>query len=426
MESEDQAFGLFTVKSNANSGILVNLSINSTPIAMTLDTGASISIISELTLKTRLPQLQLRKSNILLRTYTGEPLKICGETDVCVKYNDQQCHLQLVVVEGEGPPLFGQNWLQEIKLDWKEISMVSISLESLLQRYHTLFKDELGTMVGVTAKLHIKSDTVPKFCRARAAPYALRDAIEKDINRLQKLGVLEKVQYSDWATPVVPVPKPDGSVRLCGDFKVTLNPMLQVDQHPLPKPEDLLTILVGGKKFSKIDLSQAYQQMILEQDHRKYTTINTHLGLFQYTRLPFGIASAPAIFQQQMEKILQGIPRTACYLDDILITGCDDEEHLNILRKVFDRLHQWGLRLKESKCSFMKSSVKYLGYIVDAEGLHTAPDKIDAITNAPKPKNLHQLRSFLGLVNYYGKFLPSLSTTTHPLNQLMQANRKWK
>ena len=96
------------------------------------------------------------------------------------------------MVEGKGPPLFGRNWLQEIKLDWKEISMVSISLESLLQRYHTLFKDKLGTIVGVTAKLHIKSDTVPKFCRARAALYAHRDAIEKDINRLQKLGVLEK------------------------------------------------------------------------------------------------------------------------------------------------------------------------------------------------------------------------------------------
>ena len=139
--------------------------------------------------------------------------------------------------------------------------------------------------------------------------------------------------------------------------------------------------------------------MILEQDHRKYTTINTHLGLFQYTRLPFGIALAPVIFQQQMEKILQGIPRTAGYLDDILITGCDDKEHLNILGKVFDRLHQWRLHLKESECSFLKSSVKYLGYIIDAEGLHTAPNKIDAITNAPKPKNLHQLRYYLGLVN---------------------------
>ena len=141
----------------------------------------------------------------------------------------------------------------------------------------------------------------------------------------------------------MPVPKPDGSVRLCGNFKVTLNPMLQVDQHPLPKPEDLLTILAGGKKFSKIDLSQAYQQMILEQDHHKYTIIKHTPWLIW---LPFGIASAPAIFQQQMEKILQRIPRTACYLDDILITGCDDEKHLNILQKVFDHLHQWGLRLK--------------------------------------------------------------------------------
>ena len=139
------------------------------------------------------------------------------------------------------------------------------------------------------------------------------------------LEVLEKVQYSDWTTPVVPVPKPDGSVRLCGDFKITINPVVQIDQHPLPKPEDLLATLPGGKKFSKIDLSQAYQQMVLEPDHRKYAAINMHL---EYTQLPFGIASAPALFQQQMEKILQGIPNTTCYLDDVLITGHDDKKHL--------------------------------------------------------------------------------------------------
>ena len=292
--------------------------------------------------------------------------------------------------------------------------MVTTNLDSLLQRYHSLFKDELGTMVGVTAKLNVKPDAIPKFCRARAAPYALRDVIEKDINRLQKLGVLEKVQYSDWATPVVPVPKPDGSVRLCGDFKITINSMLQVDQHPLPKPQDLLTILAGGKKFSKIDLSQAYQQMILEPDHRKYTTITTHLGLFQYTRLPFGIYSAPAIFQQQMEKILQGIPKIACYLDDILITGQDDEEHLTTLQKVLERLHQWGLRLKESKCSFMKNSVNYLGYIVDAEGIHTAPDKIDAIRNAPRPENLHQLTGVSKLLREVSALLIYNSTPLEP------------
>ena len=134
---------------------------------------------------------------ILLRTYTGETLTICGENQVIVKYKNQQYNLPLVVVEGDGPPLFGRNWLQQITLDWKEIGMVTTNLDSLLQRYHSLFKDELGTMVGVTAKLNVKPNATPKFCRARATPYALRDVIEKDINRLQKLGVLEKVQYSD-------------------------------------------------------------------------------------------------------------------------------------------------------------------------------------------------------------------------------------
>jgi len=142
---------------------------------------------------------------------------------------------------------------------------------------------------------------------------------------------------------VVPVPKLDGYVMLCGNFKTTINSILRIDQHPLLKPEDLLA---KGKKFSKIDLLQANQQMILEPDHRKYTIINTHLGLFQYTRLPFGIALATAIFQQKMEKILQGISSTACYLDDILILDGDDREHLNTLQKVFEWLHQWGLHLK--------------------------------------------------------------------------------
>ena len=118
--------------------------------------------------------------------------------------------------------------------------------------------------------------------------------------------------------------------------------------------------------------------MLLDPEDRKYTTINTHLGLFQYKCLPFGIASAPAIFQNQMEKILQGIPKAVCYFDDVLITGKDDSDHLAALEKVFDRLYQWGVRLKKTKCEFMKQSVQYLGHVVDAQGLHTS-DKVKGI-----------------------------------------------
>ena len=109
--------------------------------------------------------------------------------------------------------------------------------------------------------------------------------------------------HSDWAAPIVPVPKKDGHIRICGDYKVSVNQSLVVDQHPLPNPEELFTTLTGGQQFSKLDLSQAYQQIILDDDSRKYITINTHRGLYQYTRLPFGISSTPAIFQCTISKV---------------------------------------------------------------------------------------------------------------------------
>ena len=125
-------------------------------------------------------------------------------------------------------------------------------------------------------------------------------------------GILEKVDYSQWAVPIVAVPKKDGKIRLCGDYKVNVNKSLEVDQYLLPKPANLFATLAGSQKFTKLDLSQAYQQLLLDEDSRRYVTINTHKGLYQYTRLPFGVASAPAMFQKTTDIILQGIPNVLC------------------------------------------------------------------------------------------------------------------
>ena len=215
------------------------------------------------------------------------------------------------------------------------------------------------------------------------------------------------------------VPKQVGKFRICGDYKVTVNAALDIDQYPLPKPDDLFASLAGGQKFTKLDLAQAYQQLVLDESSCKFTTITTHQGLYQYTRLPFGIVSAPAIFQKTMDQIIQGIPHITCYIDDILITGANKQEHLHNLEGVFCRLDQHNLRIKRAKCEFMKLSVEYLGHSVDSEGLHTLPSKVEAIQQAPQPQNVQQLRSFLGLLNYYGKFISNLADIIHLLNQLL-------
>ena len=230
------------------------------------------------------------------------------------------------------------------------------------------------------------------------------------LEKLVQEGVLEKVIHSEWGSPIVVVPKKTGDVRICGDYKVTLNQVLDVDQHPLPKPSDLFAALAKGKVFSKLDLTQAYHQMEVEEKFQHLLTITTHKGLYRYRRLPFGISSAPALFQRTMEQILQGIPGVVAFMDDIELTGATVEEHLDRLDQVLQRLEEHGLRLQKSKCEFLKDRVEYLGHIIDKDGLHPVPEKGRAIIDAPAPSNVSELRSYLGMLQHYARFLPNLSS----------------
>ena len=424
---------LFVIRDRSSHPYQVELQVNGHPLTMEVDTGAAVSLAPESAIASLLHSAKLCPTNIVLKTYTGEQIPVKGTVQVDV-INGQQHHqnLKLLVVQGSGPSLMGRDWLKVVRLDWKQIGKVSAagSLESrvaaLQDRYQEVFSETLGTITPFQAQLSVTPDARPKFFKPRSVPYALRERVENELDRLEKDGVLEKTHYSEWAAPVVVVPKRDGRLRLCGDYKVTVNPVLDVDQYPLPKPEDIFATLSGGQHFTTLDLTHAYNQLLLDEDSRKYVTINTHKGLYQYTRLPFGIASAPAVFQRTMDTLLQGIEGVACYIDDIIITGKSADEHLEHLEEVLRRLQRHGVHVKRSKCRFFQPSVTFLGHRIDAEGIHPTEDKLKAIVEAPSPKNVQELRSFLGLINYYGKFIQNAATVLAPLNRLLCKDAEWR
>ena len=326
----------------------------------------------------------MKATQTRLKTYTGEAIKVLGEAQVEVTVNNQTEELPLLVVDGDGPSLLGRDWMKKIRLDWPSIHLVQATseLERLLTRYSDVFREELGCLQGVKAKIYVDAQANPKFCKARSVPYALREKVEEEIERLQKTGVIEPVEFSDWAAPVVPVVKTDGTIRLCGDYKLTANKAAKIDSYPLPCIEDLFSSLSQGKVFSKLDLAQAYQQVSLEKESQKYTTINTTRGLFQYCRLPFGISSAPGIFQRIMENLLRGLSGVCVYLDDVLVAGKTEQEHLKNLDKVLSRLKEAGLCLKRSKCEFLLPEVEYLGHILTKEGIKPSQRKVKAVLEA--------------------------------------------
>jgi len=430
----DDPTGLYNVTDamkRSNKPILVDTTISGVDVSMELDTGSAYTIVPESLYQAKLSHIALHPSEIRLKAYSGQPLPLLGEASVDVMYDGHRYQLLLLVakVDCNQPAIFGRNWLHVIKLKWEELfthNVMHVSeLDSIIGKHPSLFKPGIGTMKHHKAAIHIKKDARPVFRKARPVPYALKPQLEAEYARLQREGILVPVSYSEWASPVVPVVKNDGTIRVCGDFKVGLNDSIDVDKYPLPNPQDLFAALAGGKHFSKLDLSQAFQQMELDSESSKYVTISTHMGLMSYTKLPYGIASAPSIFQAAMEQVLQGIDGVLCYLDDILVTGSTEQQHLERLDKVLERLEAHDLRLKVSKCSFLQPKVEYLGHLIDEEGLHPTPHKVTAIVNAQEPRNVTELRSFLGMLQYYSRFLPNLSTLLNPLNHLLQHNVKW-
>ena len=321
-----------------------------------------------------------------------------------------------------------------MKLNWQEIFYSKVENETqakpelaeVLKSHSVVFKKGMGTLKGFKATIKVDHQTAPKYWKPRPVPYSLRDKVDKELDRLVDGGIVDQVQYSDWASPIVPIVKPDGSIRVCGDYKVTLNKVSKLDHYPIPKIQDLLATIGGGQKYTKLDLRHAYLQIELDDESKPYTTISTHRGLFQYNRLPFGISSSPGIFQRVIETLVEGITCVKARLDDILMTGPTDEVHINTLNQVLTRLEEAGIRLNLQKCNFMQHEVGFCGRMISQDGSRPMEKNVKAIKDAPPPTTVTELKSFLGMVNFYHEDLPHLSSILEPLHALLRKNTPWK
>ena len=420
----------------------VPLRIKNTTINFELDTGAERTIVPMYYWRI-MGSPEVVPSKLNLSVYGGAKLPVKGEFKFEVNLGGKKYKILGILVTGKSIPLLGKDGIRTLKLDVNKflysgkISQIHSTqitvhkiyntefIQKLRSRYSRVFSSELGHCSKIKAHISLVPNAVPKFCKSRQIPFALADKVKDELERNISLGILEKIDFSEWATPIVPVVKPTGAIRICGDFKVTLNPQMLIPQHPIPIIDDLMAKLSRGEKFTKIDLADAYLQVELDEDSKKLVAINTPYGLFRYNRLPFGVANAPSTFQALMDQILTGIPGTAVYLDDIIVTGNDETEHMINLESVLKRLEEYNLHIKAEKCKFFEDSIEYLGYIISNKGKEPNPERLRAIEKMPEPTNIKELESFLGKVNYYCKFIPNFSALAEPLNNLRRKDTKF-
>ncbi|XP_060868649.1 uncharacterized protein K02A2.6-like [Metopolophium dirhodum] len=348
---------------------------------MEVDSGACASLLSEDMYLKMFSFVPLIDVVVKFVSVTGENVKLLGKLLVNVRLRgdieSKTVCLELFVIKSKKPcvPLLGRAWLDRLYPSWRnvlqfnQVSKSSSNLDTLAVKYPNIIPKSSNQVIkNYKAEIVLKDNVKPIFHKAYTVPFKLREKVNIEIDRLVNEGILEPVKFSEWASPIVIVPKKNGSIRICVDY-----------------------------------LSGAYQQLELSSSSKEYLTINTLKGLFRFTRLTFGVASAPAIFQSTMDQILLGLENVFCYLDDILIGE-------NTVEKCKQKLDL---------------EVDYLGHTLSNKGIRPQIKKLEAIKEARAPNNVTELQAYLGLLNYYGKFIPNLSSELHDLYKLLRKDVKF-
>ena len=284
-----------------------------------------------------------------------------------------------------------------------------------------------GEPLGRTDRVQHKVDTGdnrPVKLPYRRLPLAKKGAMEEEVDKMLGEGVILPSE-SPWSSPVVMVTKKDGSCRFCIDYR-KLNGITRKNAYPLPRIDECLESLGGAKWFCTLDLQSGYWQIGMDPKDQEKTAFATHMGLYEFSVMPFGLCNAPATFEAMMETMLRGLLWKKClvYLDDIIVYGSSYEQCSSNLQDVLDKLRSYGLKLKPKKCKLFRRSVEYLGRVVSEHGIQADPGKIKVVEDWPVPVDTKEVRSFIGFCSYYRDFIPGFSQVAAPLQALIPGEKK--
>lgn len=414
--------------STGDDKVFVTVKIDKKPVKFEIDSGSPITAISsEFYEENFKANYELKETNRKFKSYINQSMIPLGVFDVNVTYKHKSNMLDVMVMPNGSNPIMGRKWLRILGILNDKTSVGNNTLlinkideKVLFEKYACVFTEKLGKYKLKKMPIFLKPDTKPVFKKAIPVPYAIKPKVDAEIDRLLKEGVIVPVQSSEWATPIVIAHKKNGQIRICGNYKITVNPHINIDRHPIPRVQDMHAKMQGCSFQTKLDFSQAYHQIELDQKAREILTINTHRGLFQYIRAPFGPASVPGWFQREMDQLLGNMEGVTVYFDDVRVSGMTQAEHDERLLTVLEKLKFAGITVSKEKAEICKPSIKFLGTEINADGFRASKDKVEAITNIARPRNKKELQSFLGMMNYHSKFIKNYADIVKPLYELLK------
>lgn len=396
---------------NTSKGKYQNFNIGGYQLKMQIDTGASISILPK-NFWIKMGSPKLRKCNRKLTMFDGTELQVLGQFSSYIETENKFSQETFIVSKNEKS--HGLIGLSVIDMNKSHLEINSLKYENL------------GCCLYKKAEIKLKKDTKPCYFNARELPIHLKEKVLHEIKEMEQAGVISRVKGgSEWASPIVAVHKSDGNIRLCGDYKVGVNKRVCSDSYCIPGIEMAFTKMHGFTKFAKIDLSSAYWQIPLTDESKKITTINTPFGLYAFNRLPFGIKTASSIFQETMESILEHENEIIIYQDDILLGGKDINDLQQRLQNVISKLEKNGISINYTKTVLMADELKFLGMKISRHGLSPDNTLVEKIKKMNEPTCKKEVDIFVGLINYYGRFIKNLAEILHPITELKKDNNKF-